>query len=459
MTMINNLSTSQFIKTSFSPRNSQDLSLDSTLQELPLHDCQIETSYLGQDLAQIFDSNPLLPGAILKSQGEFVGMISRQQFLEYLLHPQGIELFLPQPLQTLHSYARQEPLIMPGDLPILTAAKQALRRSPLQQLEPIIVQLEPSVYRLLEYRQLNLASWQIRGLETQVRYERTQVQMLQSEKMASLGRLVDGIAHEILDPVSFIWGNVSHISAYSDSLLKLLQAYQELIPQTPQNIVELQQEMEFDFLFTDLPRACESVKSGSKRLKELASSLQNFCHIDDVYPKPADLHRCLDSIILLLQSRLQNDIKIVRDYGHLPPFTCYVGQLSQVFMNILSNAIDVLINQAVSRKITHESTYPHGMTQEPQPCITITTAIDAEESPNSQANPRSWVTIRITDNGAGMSEQLQQQVRESFTVEKRADKETSLAFSYQIITAKHGGKFQMQSYLGKGTEFTIILPL
>ena len=461
--MINNFSTSEFIKPSLSPRRSKDLSIDSTLEELPLHNFQIETSYLGQELAEAFQGNPILPGAILTAQGQCVGIISRQQFLEYLLRPHGLELFLHQPLETLRSYLTTDALILPGKMPILTAAKKVLRRLPLRQLEPIIVELELSVYGLLDFRQLNLAAWQIRGLETQVRYERSQIQMLQSEKMASLGRLVDGIAHEILDPVSFIWGNIRHISAYSDSLLQILQAYQELLPQTPPNIVELQQDTEFDFLLADLPRAVTSVTTGSQRLKDLASSLQNFCHIDDVYPKPADLHSCLNGIILLLQSRLQNEIEIVKNYCHLPPVNCYIGQLSQVFMNILTNAIDTLINRAVSQQIANECAYGPETPEHSPPQITITTEIDGGKLNSGTDIPKSpqksWVSIRIADNGAGMSEQLQQQIYDSFSVEKRADKETSLAFSYQIITAKHGGKFSMQSCLGEGTEFKIMLPL
>ena len=441
-----------------SPGSSDFLNLESTLEELPLYDFAVEISCLGEEIARILQNEPSLPGVTLHERNNFVGMISRQKFLEYLLLPQGQELFLSQPLEVLYSYARPDNLILPINTPILTAARRAMRRSPQEQLEPIVVQIEPSETRILDFRQLNLASWQIRGVETQVRYERSQVKMLQSEKMASLGRLVDGIAHEILDPVSFIWGNISHINEYSESLLQLISVYEALLPESSQRIEEIKADIEFDFLEEDLPQAVESITTGAKRLKELASSLQNFCHIDDVYAKPADLHKCLDGIILLLQSRLHDEIEIVKNYCPLPPITCYIGQLSQVFMNILSNAIDALLNQAVAQRIAEEFNHQPLISPPSKPRITITTQVYAPFSHLKSLQER-YVSITIADNGSGISEQMQQQIIESFSIDKRADKETSLGMSYEIVTAKHGGKFNFQSQLGKGTEFEIVLPL
>ena len=441
-----------------SPGSSDFLNLESTLEELPLYDFAVEISCLGEEIARILQNEPSLPGVTLHERNNFVGMISRQKFLEYLLLPQGQELFLSQPLEVLYSYARPDNLILPINTPILTAARRAMRRSPQEQLEPIVVQIEPSETRILDFRQLNLASWQIRGVETQVRYERSQVKMLQSEKMASLGRLVDGIAHEILDPVSFIWGNISHINEYSDSLLQLISVYEALLPESSQRIEDIKADIEFDFLKEDLPQAVESITTGAKRLKELASSLQNFCHIDDVYAKPADLHKCLDGIILLLQSRLHDEIEIVKNYCPLPPITCYIGQLSQVFMNILSNAIDALLNQAVAQRIAEEFNHQPLISPPSKPRITITTQVYAPFSHLKSLQER-YVSITIADNGSGISEQMQQQIIESFSIDKRADKETSLGMSYEIVTAKHGGKFNFQSQLGKGTEFEIVLPL
>jgi signal transduction histidine kinase len=205
--------------------NHQGLHLESSLADLALHWFQVDAATPGVEVAQVFDRYPLLPGVVLLEQKQFLGIISRQRLLEFLLHPQGVELFLPQPLSVLHRYIRQPGLILPATTSIVMAAQMALRRAALERGEPIIVQSnpvqpadsiqpEPPQYYLLDVHELNIAYWQVRGLETQVRYERTQVQMIQTEKMASLGRLVDGIAHEILDPVGFIWGNLVHVSTY-----------------------------------------------------------------------------------------------------------------------------------------------------------------------------------------------------------------------------------------------------
>lgn len=436
----------------------QDLRLESILRELPLYDFQVELSCPGVALAEIFEKYPLLPGAILIDQGQFVGMISRQRLLEYLLRPHGIELFLNEPLSVLHSYARTEALVLPDTLPVVAAARQALRRSPELLGEPIVVKKEPLAYRLLNVHELNIAYWQIRGIETQVRFEHIQAQMIQSEKMASLGRLVDGVAHEILDPVGFIWGNLTYVASYSQGLLELLSAYEKYLPTLPAEISELKEEIEFDFLQQDLPRAISSIKTGAGRLKTLVTSLQNFCHIDEVYPKPADLHACIDSVLLLLKSRLSGEIEVVKNYGHLPPVPCYAGQLSQVFMNILSNAIDALINQSLNQKFAIEFrgsglTTPPNHTQKPR--IEITTQVRSLGSPDPNAPESRGVSIRIADNGPGISPQKQRTILESFSIEKRAEKETSLGVSYWIITAKHGGKFYLHSPAGRGqTDFS-----
>lgn len=464
----------------------QALHLEATLQELQRYSFQIELDCLGSELAQTFEQYPLLPGAVLTEQGQFKGMISRHRLLEHLIRPHGIEFFLEESLRVLYSYARSDLLLMPGTTSIVTAAQQALRRSPELQGEPIVMQTAQT-YHLLDVHTLNIAYWQIRGVETQVRYERTQAQLIQSDKMASLGRLVDGVAHEILDPVSFIWGNLSHVSAYSDSLLKLLSAYETHLGKLPEDLVRLRDDLELDYLQQDLPRTIDSIRTGAERLSKLASSLQNFCHIDEVYPKPADLHELLDSIVLLLKSRLTSEIRVVKQYGQLPPVLCFAGQLHQVFMNILTHAVDALIDQAVSQQLGDDfkASQPRGMStpNQTQPTIAITTEI---RTTIVNGKPSRWVAICIADNGLGLSVEDQTRIWESFSVKKRAEKETSLAVSYQIITAKHGGKFEMRSrntvfessyrkatvkagcepagtftfdHFATGTEFELLLPL
>lgn len=441
--------------------SNQDLSLESTLDELPLYDFSVESSSLGVEVARTFEKYPRLPGAILLDRGEFVGMISRQRLLEYLLLPHGMEIFLHEPLDVLYSYARTEALVLPGGKPILAAAQLALRRSRELLGEPVVVQTATKTYQLLDIHELNIAYWQIRGIETQVRYERAQAQMIQSEKMANLGRLVDGLAHEILDPVNFIWGNLTHLSNYSEGLLELMAAYEAKLIDASDEISALKQEIEFDFLQQDMSQAIGSIKTGAERLKKLATSLQNFCHIDEIYPKPADLNTCLDSIVLLLKSRLTSEIEIVKNYGLLPPVTCYIGQMNQVFMNILTNAVDALLNEAVHQKLARSLNEEGEKSSSCKPRIEITTKVCSLDC------DARWVSISIADNGPGLSAKAQKQILESFSIAKRSEKETSLALSYRIVTAKHGGKFLMRSRsveLGEcpsssGTEFEILLPL
>ena len=433
-----------------------DLGLESKLLELQLYEFSVEISFTGKELAQVFEKYPLLPGAILVDKGKYVGMLSRRQFLEFLIRPFGQDLFFHQPLSIIYSYGRTPILELVEDTPILNAMQFALRRSPDFLSEPIVVKITgDDKYKLLDMQELNIASWQIRGIETQVRYERSQAQIIQNDKMASLGRLVDGVAHELLDPVNFIWGNLTHVSNYSKDLIKLIEIYDNSTSNIPESVLYLKQDIEFDFLESDLSQAITSIRAGAERLKKLVSGLQNFCHIDAIYPKPVDLHAHLDSIILLISSRLKGEINFGKNFGHLPPVSCFVGQLNQVFMNILSRAVDILLDDAVRHQLEIEAK----SNSSKKPTIEIVTEVISQES-NIPGLPDSrWVSIRIADNGPAMSEEFQQQIKESFSVEQRADKETNLTISYQIITARHGGKLNFKSQPEKGTQFEILLPL
>lgn len=445
-------------------------SLESTLAELTLHQFQRSPQHLTRDVVEIFGQYPMLPGVVLLQDDRLLGLLSRQRLLNSLILPQGQDLFGDRPLSVLYRYVQRPGLVLPADTPIIVAAAQTLRRSPEQQGEPILVQTSDGTYRMLDVHELNIAYWQIRGIETQVRYERTQMQLIQSEKMANLGRLVDGVAHEILDPVGFIWGNLTHLSSYTDQLFQLMDAYEACLPTLPSHVLALQDDIELDYLKQDLPQTMASIRSGAERLKALAGSLQNFCHIDEVYPKPADLHECLDSIILLLKSRLTGGIVIERQYGHLPPVSCFVGLLGQVFMNILMNGVNALLNQAIQQDLAGTlgpaTNVDGGMAAE-APQITITTRVCRPPAGSTADSGGRWVCIRIANNGPGLLPEEQQHILESFSVKHRAAKETSLAVSYQIVTAKHGGQFTMRSPLipptdlqpGRGTEFEICLPL
>ncbi|MGI8503682.1 MAG: sensor histidine kinase [Hassallia sp.] len=442
---------SQISPTLLSEGSDRDLGIESTLQQLPLYNFGVEISCTGTEIAEFFEKYPLLPGAILLDGGKFIGMISRRRLLEFLIRPHGQELFFTEPLSVLYSYARTCILLLADSTPILSAMQIALRRSPELLAEPVIVKTAPDTYKLLDIQELGIASWQIRGIETQVRFERSQAQMIQNDKMASLGRLVDGVAHEILDPVGFIWGNLTYVSNYSQGLLKLIEAYDKELPFASTDIINIKEEIEFDFLEQDLSKSLKSIRTGAERLKKLVTSLQNFCHIDKLHPKPADLHSCINNILLLINSQIKGEIEIVKHYGNLPPVYCFVGQLSQVLMNILSQAVDALLDEAVRNQFNSNTNQ--------KPKIEITTEVISQEATKPDAPDSRWVSIRIADNGPGIPQELQKQIIESFSVEKRADKETSLAVSYQIITAKHGGKLNFTSQVSVGTEFEILLPL
>jgi signal transduction histidine kinase len=440
---------------SLSVGSDRDLHIGSTLQELSMYSFPVEISCPSQDIAKYFDKYPLLPGVVLLEEGKYIGMISRQRLLEFLIRPYGQDLFFREPLSVIYSHTRTPILLLSETTPILTAMQQSLRRSPELLTEPIVVHTASDAYKLLDIQTLNLASWQIHGIETQARYERSQVKMIQIDKMASLGRLVDGVVHEILDPVSFIWGNLTHVATYTQDLLKLIAAYDLESTNASEQITALKEEIEFDFLEQDLSQTLASIRTGAERLKKLVISLQNFCYIDEVYPKPADIHACIDSIVLLINSRIKGEIEIIKHYGYLPPVCCFMGQLNQVLMNILSQAVDALLNNSMRYKMKSEC----GGDNIRKPRIEITTQVISLPATSPSTSDSRWVSICIADNGPGMAQEQQQKIMESFTSEKNADKETSLAVSYRIITARHGGKLQMRSQLNIGTEFEILLPL
>ncbi len=375
-------------------------------------------------------------------------------------------------MRVLHSYARIKPFTLPHSTTILVAARAVLRRPVELQEEPILI-TSPEKNHLLSPHDLNRAHWQIRGIEVQVRYERTQASMLQNQKMVALGRLVDGVAHEMLDPLSFIWGNLAHVARYCQQLMELVKAYEEVLEGgliTASDLAELKEEIELAYLEKDLPDTIRSIQGGAERLRQLALSLQNFCHIDEVHPKAADLHELLDGIVLLIKSHLTTRIEIVKEYTPLPPIACFAGQLSQVFMNILTRCVDVLLthtppqNMATGLGLVEVKTIENGGIKSPQ--IKITTKLCSAPD-EDELTERRWVSITIADNGPGLSVGAQQRILNAFSIKHRLDRETDLATSYRIVTAKHGGRFYVRScqFSGPdmapdmGTEFEIRLPL
>ncbi len=416
-----------------------NLHLESTLQELPLYDCQIETSCPGKALDRAFEANPLLPGIILTREGELAGMISRRRFLEFLSRPYGLELFFKRPVHSLYRFAQTELLVFPSHTPIVAAARQSLQR-PLELLyEPILVEIAPQVYRLADVHQLLVAQSQIHQLTTTLLEEQTKAQMMQTEKMSSLGRMVAGIAHEIKNPVNCIGGNVSFLNNYFQDLMELIEGYEGALSDRAESVEALKEDIDFDFLQEDLPQVIKTLEVSAESLTAIVSSLRNFSHMDEAHRKSADIHGCIESTLLILKNRLKYGVEVVKDYGDLPEVRCYSGQLSQVFMNLIGNAIDALEMEREERPDLDKT-----------PTVTLRSRVIDDE----------WISIAVADNGPGIPPEIQGRIFEDFFTTKPVGKGTGmgLAISYQIVTEKHGGQFELRSRVGEGTEFEIRLP-
>ncbi len=421
------------------------LTLDSTLRELSLYNISIDASQLGKDVTYLFQLNPLLPGVILTEEGKFAGMISRRRFLEQMSRPYGLELFLKRPLGSLYRFVNVEVLKFRGDTKIVEAARSSLQRSPELLYEPIVVEVAPDNYQLLDIHQLLIAQSQIHELATQLLHEQTQAQMMQTEKMASLGKMVAEVAHEMKNPLGCISGNFEFISNYCDQLINIVSAYESEFPNISKNLTELKIESELEFISEDLPKIIKSMTNAAKRLTKIVGSLNSFSHMDESKRQPADIHECIDSTLVILKNYLKGGIELIKNYGKLPPVNCYSGQLSQVFMNIISNAIDALTDKLKDRENSSRIW---------QPKIEIHTTI-------LEGKDGELVSVKITDNGPGIPLAIQQRIFESFFTTKPVGKGTGLglAISHQIVTEKHGGQLLMKSEPDIGTEFQILLPL
>lgn len=326
--------------------------------------------------------------------------------------------------------------ILSGSLINVTERKQA---------EAILQQTNEELESRVQQRTAELSRANHALTTTLKKLRSTQGQLIQTERMSSLGQLVAGVAHEINNPVSFVHGNIQPAHDYAQGVLKILDLYQQHYPNPSPQIVKAFDELDIEFIRTDFPKLLSSMEMGTQRIKDIVSSLRNFSRLDEADFKTVDIHEGLENTLLILNNRLQANpphetIALVKKYGELPLVQCFPGQLNQVFMNLLTNSIDALRNNAGDGE--HPS--------HPNPTITIQTE-----------TVRDSAVITLADNGTGIPPHVMARLFDPFFTTKPIGKGTGLglSISHQIITEKHGGSLKCQSTESEGTAFMIQIPI
>ncbi|MBD2487734.1 ATP-binding sensor histidine kinase [Aulosira sp. FACHB-615] len=348
------------------------------------------------------------------NQGQLIGII-------YLENTLTVGVFTPDRLQILKLLVSQAAISL--EIAQLYAKLEEKVAARTQDLNEKNLRLEQTLYEL----------------------KCTQSQLIQTEKMSGLGQMVAGVAHEINNPVNFIYANIEPASDYVDSLLELIAAYQQEYPNVTPNLEQIIAEIDLEFLIEDLQKILSSMKVGADRIRKIVLGLRNFSRLDEADMKPVDIHEGIDNSLMLLQPRFKgktenNVIQVIKNYGQLPLVNCYASQMNQVFMNILSNAID-----ALHEMIKERSQLPTA------PQITITT----------QAINHHWVRISIQDNGIGINEAVKPRIFDPFFTTKPVGGGTGIGLttSYQIVVEQHKGKIECISESGKGAEFILEIPV
>ncbi|NJS09823.1 MAG: PAS domain S-box protein [Microcoleus sp. CSU_2_2] len=349
--------------------------------------------------------------------------------IEYRMRAANAQWFWLQSRDTIFSRnAENQPKMIIGfaqDITMRKTAEEALRQSEARERE--------------RAQQLEQALLELRS---------TQTQLVQTEKMSSLGQLVAGIAHEINNPVNFIHANIAYLKQYSKQLLELVNLYEQEYPEPKPKIMALIEEIDLDFMREDLIKIVGSMQVGTERIRQIVLSLRNFSRLDESEMKPVDIHAGIESTLLILQHRLKARdswpaIQVVKDFGKLPLVECYASQLNQVFMNIIVNGIDAIEERYHKLSVAEAETNPGR--------ISICTMM---------MSPK-MVMVEISDNGTGIPEAVRNRIFNPFFTTKAVGKGTGLgmSISHSIVVEKHKGKIECISEIGRGTTFQIQIPI
>jgi signal transduction histidine kinase len=315
---------------------------------------------------------------------------------------------------------------------------QQLAQSVADQLAISLHQASLYAYTEQQARQSALQAQKMAEMLEQL--QRTQTELIQNEKMSSLGRMVAGVAHEINNPVNFIYGNIPYIETYLHDLIRLVQAYQTHTPEPTAEVQKLAEEIDIDFLLRDLPKILKSIEAGAERIHEIVDLLQKFSRNNQASLKTIDFNAALENTLLILHNQIGNSIEVERSYDQLPPVECYPKPIHQAFLYILTNAIEALNRSSNSPKT-----------------LTVQTQYVASETIGDMGRVR----LMIRDNGIGISPEIQPRIFEPFftTKEVGQGRGLGLTISYQTLVNQHHGRLEVQSNPGQGTEFLMEIPI